>query len=64
MTYSNIEKEVAKLDPNGPNHVIFVKALERFDGLTAENLKVFVERHGLHGPLVHLLQPKGDLPPV
>lgn len=59
MSDSKVKIEVAKLDPADPNHVIFVKALKRFDGLTAENLKVFVERHGLHGPLVHLLRPKG-----
>ncbi len=47
MIGSNVEKEVAKLDPNGPDYGIFVKALRTFDGLTAEKLKVFVERRGL-----------------
>ena len=52
MTGYNVEKEVARLDPNGPDYVIFVKALKKFDGLTAEKLKAFVERRGL---LVHLI---------
>lgn len=47
MNDSNVEKEVAKLDPNGPDYAIFVKALRKFDLLTAEKLKVFVERRGL-----------------
>jgi len=47
MTGYNVEKEVAKLDPNGPDYVIFVKALKKFDGLTADKLKAFVERRGL-----------------
>ena len=58
MTGFNVEKEVAKLDPNGPDYVIFVKALKTFDGLTAERLKMFVERRGLHGPIVYLLPQK------
>jgi hypothetical protein len=58
MTGFNVEKEVAKLDPNGPNYEIFVKALKNFEGLTAEGLKMFVERRGLHGPLVNLLPQK------
>ncbi len=60
MTNYNVEKEVAKLDPNGPDYQIFVKALQNFDGLTAERLKMFVERRGLHGPLVYLLPQKDD----
>ena len=60
MTGFNVEKEVAKLDPNGPDYVIFVKALKTFDGLTAERLKMFVERRGLHGPIVYLLPQKDD----
>ena len=52
---SSKEREVAKLDPNGPDYQIYVKALRKFDGLTAENLKAFVERRGLHGQLVYLL---------
>jgi hypothetical protein len=60
MTGSNVEKEVAKLDPNGPDYQVFVKALKNFDGLTAERLKMFVERRGLHGPLVYLLPQKDD----
>ena len=52
MTGFNIEKELVKLDPNGPDYQIFVKALNNFDGLTTERLKMFVElRSGLHGPL-------------
>ncbi|MFW2367431.1 MAG: hypothetical protein ACN4GW_13515 [Desulforhopalus sp.] len=47
MTSSNNEKEIAKLDPYGPDYGIFVKALMRFDGLTAEKLKTYVERRGL-----------------
>jgi hypothetical protein len=47
MTGSNTEKEIAKLDPNGPDYDIFVEALKRFDGLTAEKLKMYVERRGL-----------------
>ena len=47
MTGYNFEKEVAKLDPNGPDYVIFVEALKKIDGLTAEKLKEYVERHGL-----------------
>ena len=43
----NVEKEVAKLDPNGPDYAIFVKALRKFEGLTAEKLKAFVEHRGL-----------------
>lgn len=57
---SSQEREVAKLDPNGPDYQIYVKALRKFDGLTAENLKAYVERRGLHGHLVHLLPHKGD----
>ena len=56
---SSREREVAKLDPNGPDYQIYVKALRKFDGLTAENLKAYVERRGLHGQLVHLLPHKG-----
>ena len=59
MTGFNVEKEVAKLDPN-LYYQIFVKALKNFDGLTAERLKMFVERRGLHGPLVYLLPQKDD----
>lgn len=55
MTDSNVEKEVDKLDPNGPDYDIFVKALRKFDLLTAEKLKVFVERRGL---IVNLLPQK------
>ena len=58
MTGYNVEKEICKLDPNGPNYQIFVKALNKFDGLTAQRLKMFAERRGLHGPLVHLLPQK------
>lgn len=47
MTSSNTENEIAKLDPYGPDYDIFVKALRRFDGLTAEKLKAYVERRGL-----------------
>ena len=47
MTGYNVKNEVAKLDPNGPDYVIFVKALKKFDGLTADKLKAFVERRGL-----------------
>lgn len=47
MTRYNTEEEVAKLDPNGPDYGIFVKALRRFEGLTAEELKAFVEHRGL-----------------
>lgn len=47
MTGCNSEKEIAKLDPYGPDYAIFVKALRKFDGLTAENLKAYVERRGL-----------------
>ena len=47
MTSSNAEKEVAKLDPRGPDYSIFVKALRKFDGLTAETLKAYVESRGL-----------------
>jgi hypothetical protein len=47
MASYNTEKEVAKLDPNGPDYDIFVRALRRFDGLTAEELKEYVEHHGL-----------------
>ena len=53
-------QEVAKLDPNGPDYEIFVKALKNFDGLTAERLKMFVERRDLHGPLVYLLPQTDD----
>ena len=60
MTGFSVEKEVAKLDPNGPDYQIFGKALKTFDGLTAERLKMFVERRGLHGPLVYLLPQKDD----
>ncbi len=60
MTGFNVEKEVAKLDPDGPNYEIFVKALMNFEGLTAEGLKMFVERRGLHGPLVNLLPQKDN----
>ena len=41
---SSKEREVAKLDPTGPDYKIYVRALRKFDGLTAENLKAFVER--------------------
>lgn len=47
MTSSNTEKEIAKLNPYGPDYGIFVEALRRFDGLTAEKLKAYVERRGL-----------------
>ena len=47
MTAYSTEEEVAKLDPNGPDYGIFVKALRRFEGLTAEDLKAFVEHRGL-----------------
>ena len=47
MTGYHTNKEVSKLDPNGPDYVIFVKALRTFDGLTAEKLKEYVERRGL-----------------
>lgn len=47
MTSSNTEKEIAKLDPYGPDYGIFVKALRKFDGLTAETLKAYVESRGL-----------------
>lgn len=57
---SSKEREVAKLDPNGPDYKIYVKTLRKFDGLTAENLKAFVERRGRHGQLVYLLPHKGD----
>ena len=60
MTGFNVEKEVAKLDPHGPDYQIFVKALKTFDGLTAERLKMLVERRGLHGPIVHILPQKDD----
>jgi hypothetical protein len=60
LPLSSQEQEIAKLDPNGPNYHIFVKALRKFDGLTAEKLKAFVERNGLHGQLVYLLTYKGD----
>ena len=60
MTAFNVEQEVAKLDPNGPDYEIFVKALKKFEGLTAEGLKIFVERRGLHGPLVYLLPQKDN----
>ena len=56
MTNSIVEKEVGKLDPNGPDYDIFVKALRKFDLLTAEKLKVYVERRGL---IVNLLPQKG-----
>ena len=62
MTVFNVEKEVAKLDPNGPDYQIFVKALKKFDGLTAERLKMYVERRGLHGTLVYLLPQKDTKP--
>ena len=54
------EQEVAKLDPDGPDYQIYVKAVRKFDGLTAERLKAFVERNGLHGHLVYLLPHKAD----
>ena len=57
---SSKEREVAKLDPNGPDYKIYVNTLRKFDGLTAENLKAFVERRGRHGQLVYLLPHKGD----
>ena len=60
VPFSSKEKEVAKLDPNGPDYKIYVKTLRKFDGLTAENLKAFVERRGRHGQLVYLLPQKGD----
>ena len=47
MASYNNEKEVAKLDPNGPDYGIFVKALRRFESLTAEELKAYVEHRGL-----------------
>jgi hypothetical protein len=58
MTVFNVEKEVAKLDPDGPDFQIFVRTLKNFEGLTAEKLKMFVERRGLHGPIVYLLPQK------
>jgi hypothetical protein len=61
MTNFNVAQEVAKLDPNGPDYEIYVEALKNFDGLTAERLKMFVERRDLHGPLVYLLPQKYDL---
>jgi hypothetical protein len=60
MTDFIVEQEVAKLDPNGPDYQIFVKALKNFNGLSAERLKMFVERRDLHGPLVYLLPRKDD----
>ena len=57
---SSKEREVAKLDPDGPDYLIYVKALRKFDGLTAENLKAFVERRGLHGQIVYLLPHRDD----
>ena len=60
MTDFNVEHEVAKLDPNGPDYQIFVKALKNFEGLTAERLKTFVERRDLHGPIVYLLPQKDE----
>ena len=57
---SSKEQEVAKLDPNGPDYQIYVRALRKFEGLTAENLKAFVERRGLHGQLVYLLPHNGE----
>ena len=47
MTGTNSEKEIAKLNPYGPDYGIFVAALRKFDGLTAEKLKAYVERRGL-----------------
>jgi hypothetical protein len=58
ISNSYSEKEISKLDPNGPDYEIFVKALKHFHGLTAEKLKAFVERNGLHGNLVFLLPHK------
>ena len=60
LPLSSKEREIAKLDPNGPDYQIFVKALRKFDGLTAEKLKAFVERNGLHGHLVYLLPDTED----
>ena len=60
MIAYNVEQEVAKLDPKGPDYEIFVEALKNFEGLTAEGLKMFVERRGLHGPLVYLLPQKDN----
>ena len=59
MNEYNADQEVAKLDPNGPDYEIFVKTLRHFDGLTAEQLKAFVERRDLHGQIVYLLPRKG-----
>ena len=60
VSLSSKEREVAKLDPDGPDYQIYVKALRKFDGLTAENLKAFVERRGLHGQIVYLLPHRDD----
>ena len=60
LPLSSKELEIAKLDPNGPDYQIFVKALRKFGGLTAEKLKAYVERNGLHGHLVYLLPTKGE----
>ena len=60
MTPFNAEQEVAKLDPNGPDYQIYVEVLQKFDGLTDERLKMFVENRGLKGPLVYLLPQKDD----
>ena len=58
MNEYNADQEVAKLDPNGPDYEIFVKTLRHFNGLTAEQLKAFVERRDLHGQIVYLLPQK------
>ena len=59
MNEFNADQEVAKLDPNGPDYEIFVRTLKHFNGLTAEQLKAFVERRNLHGHIVYLLPQKG-----
>lgn len=60
MNELNADQEVAKLDPNGPDYEIYVKALKHFNGLTAEQLKAFVERRHLHGQIVYLLPRKSN----
>ena len=39
VTGYNTDKEVSKLDPNGPDYIIFAQALRKLDGLTA-NLNI------------------------
>lgn len=57
MTFTSIENEVGKLDPNGEGYDIFVKALRKFVGLTAEDLREYLDHHGIK---VELLPQKGD----